>query len=301
MKYDHFIVLLAFVLLSRGVEAQINIKTYTTATDTFYWKRYTHVSKPLKINLNRFTVAGSGKIIESFLAKHLDQFPQFTNDSVQRFNVRDLKRCLFPVDINGDHLPDIIFSGFSGGESDIVRIYLNRKDSFELVFEDYQYISKFTCDRGLLTEMQTGDPGCCGSYLYFRRDYTIKIDNGELMFIKGRQQVEYQYTEEPFKFYPRAMPFTAKADTMLLRASATRLNEPFNPHLDTFGNIIAKYRTRAKGLVLAYKSYGKGNDWYFVEIFPDTSPSASILYDIEKIPTFIRGWVSGQASLLNPE
>jgi hypothetical protein len=53
-----------------------------------------------------------------------------------------------------------------------------------------------------------------------------------------------------------------------------------------------------KGVALAYKSYGKGNDWYFVEIFPDASPSASILYDVEKMPTFIRGWVSGQAIFL---
>jgi hypothetical protein len=298
MKYNYIIVLFAIILFTLEVDAQINIKTYTSATDTFYWKRYIHIPKPPKTNLKQFMVSRSGKIIESFLATHLAQFPQFTNDSVRRFNIKDLKKCLYPVEINGDQLPDMIFSGFSGGESDIVRIYLNRKDSFELVFEDYQYITKFICLQGRLKEMQTGDVGCRGNYLYFTRNYTVKQENGEPLFIKGMQQVVYQYTEEPVSYYPRAIPFTTISDTMLLRASAAQLNEPFNPHLDTFGNIIAKYRTRVKGVALAYKSYGKGNDWYFVEIFPDASPSASILYDVEKMPTFIRGWVSGQAIFL---
>ncbi|MEI7500437.1 MAG: hypothetical protein WCK84_08290 [Bacteroidota bacterium] len=301
MKFNCILVFLTVILLSFEVEAQINIKTYTSATDTFYWKRYTHIPKPAKINLKQFTVSRSGKIIESFLLKHLDQFPQFTDDSVPRFSPKDLKKCLYPLDINGDNLPDMIFSGYSGGESDIVKIYLNRTDSFELVFEDYQYITKFTCGHGLLTEMQTGDAGCCDNYLYFTRDYSVKLENGKPLFVKGKQQVVYKYTEEPDICYPRGIPFAMKSDTMLVRASAAQLNEPFNPHLETFGNIIAKYRTRAKGIALAYKSYGKGNDWYFVEIFPDAAPSASILYDVEKMPTFIRGWVSGQAILLGPE
>lgn len=301
MKSGYLFVFIAFTFLSLSVEAQINLKTYTTATDTFYWKRYTHIAKPSKINLKRFTVSGSGKIIDSFLSKHLEQYPQFTSDSLRSLSLKDLKKCLYPVEINGDQLPDIIFSGSSGGESDIVRIYLNRQDSFELVFEDYQYITQFICDQGFLKEMQTGDAGCCDAYLYFTRNYTIRHDKGEAIFVKGKQIVAYKYTEEPSFFYPAAMPFISRADTMMLRASAARLNEPFDPHLETFGNIIAKYRTRAKGNVLAIKSYGQRNDWYFVEIFPDATPAASILYDIEKMPTFIRGWVSGQSISLQPD
>jgi len=301
MNHRHLFILVSFSLLTLAAGAQINIKTYTTATDTFYWKRYVHIPKPDKINLKRFTVSHPGTIIDAFLAKHLDQFPQFTLDSIRHLNIKDLKKCLFPVDINGDQLPDMIFSGSSGGESDIVRIYLNRKDSFEMVFEDYQYISRFIMENGRLTQMQTGDAGCCDNYLYFTRSYEVKPENGIPMFIRGKQVVAYKYTEEPRIYYPRPVPFISLTDTMLLRASAAQLNEPFNPYLETFGNIIAKYRTRSKGTILAMKSYGKGDEWYFVEIYPDSSPSASILYDVEKIPTFIRGWVSGLAISPKPE
>jgi hypothetical protein len=294
-KIIHFIFLSLFFLLSATGSAQIDIKHYTTATDTFYWKRYIHIPKPPKVNLKRFSVSQAAKKIESFLARNISQFPQFSNDSIPQFSVKDLKKCLFPIDINGDNLTDMIFSGFSGGESDIMRIWLNRTDSFELIFEDYQYISKFVKAGNKLVEMQTGDPGCCANYLYFTRDYRVEQEKGEPVFVKGKQTVSYQYTEEPSEYYPVPVPFIAKADTMMLRASSALQNEPFNPVLDTFGNIIAKYRTKARGYALAYKTNGKGSDWFFVEISPDVSPSASILYDIDKIPTFIRGWVFSQS------
>jgi len=298
LQIKPFVFLIAVILLSPGVKAQIKIQTYTTATDTFYWKRYQHVPKPVKLNLKPLTVAGAKKIKESFLAKCLSQFPQFTNDSANRFGFHDIKKCLFPIDLNGDRLPDMIFSGFSGGESDIIRIFLNRGDTFELVFEDYQYISQMVREKGKLTQLQTGDVGCCDAYLYFTRDYKVISENGKLDFIKGKQIVVYENTEEPIHYYTQPVPFTSRSDTMMVRASATQLNEPFNPHLETFGNIVAKYRSKTRGLILAQKSITNGDDWYFVEIFPDVSPSASILYEIDKIPTFLRGWVSGQAIVI---
>lgn len=276
-----------------NVWAQIDIKRYTTATDTFYWKRYQHVPGPQKINLKTFTVSGAKKVIEQFLEKNLSQFPQFTNDSTPRHGIKELRKCLFPIDINGDQKTDMIFSGYSGGEADVTRIYINRGDHFDFDFEDYQYISRFTMTKGKLTSMQVGDPGCGDAYLYFTRDYSVNQDSSAPVFIKGKQTVIYRYTEEPVQYFPEPKAFRAVGDTLMARASAARLNEPFNPHLDTFGNIVAKYRSKAKGLALAVKKDEKGNNWYFVEIFPDTSPSASILYGTEKIPTFLRGWVSG--------
>lgn len=275
--------------------AQIPIQRYTTATDTFYWKRYTHIPSPPRTNLKKFTASKSSKSVDLFVARHLAEFPQFTNDPTQRLTPGELKKHLFPVDINGDKLPDMIFCGPGDWAPEIVQIWLNKRDSFELIFEDYQYISKFRKAEDKLVEMQTGDVGERDNYLYFTRDYQVSQINGEIFFVKGKQTVSYKYTEEPAKYYNTPIPFVSKADTLLVRASSARQNEPFIPDLDTFGNIIAKYRSKSRGLVLAYKSYGKGNDWFFVEFSPSASPSASILYGTDKMPTFIRGWVSALA------
>jgi hypothetical protein len=301
LKIKSSFFLLFLLMLSLNGTAQIDIQRYTTATDTFYWKRYVHIPEPPRVSLKRFTVSQSGKKVESFLAKYPGEFAQFTSDSSSRTSLKDLKKCLYPIDINGDKLPDMIFSGYDGGESEIVRIWLNRRDSFELIFEDYQYVSLFRKEEGNLVQLQTGDIGHDDNYLYFTRDYRVDKDKNETVFIRGKQTVTYKYTEEPATFYPQPIPFIAKADTMLLRASPAQLNEPFIPCLDTFGNIVAKYRTKSRGIVLAYKSFGRGNNWFFVEMSPSTAPSASILYDIDKVPTFIRGWVSDQSIQLGPK
>ena len=292
MKSPGTLLSFLIIILSFSVNGQVNIKTYTSATDTFYWKHYAHIPKPKKLNLKKYALSGQGMVIEKFMARNSADYPQFTSDTMAMFTVKEWKKHLYPADINNDGLTDIIFSGSGGGESDITRIYLNRGDSFELVFEDYQYITRFTWKNKQLAVLETGDAGCCDAYLYFTRDYRVNWENGVPVFIKGKQTVSYKFTEEPRQYYTEPIPFISKADTLTLRASAARLNEPYNPCLETFGNIIAKYRMQSRGVLIAVKSYGKGNNWFFVEMMPDVYPSASILYETEKVPTFIRGWIS---------
>jgi hypothetical protein len=292
MKTPKTALLVLLFLLGLSAYSQINIQTYTTATDTFYWKKYIHIPQPSKLNLKKYSRSGQTSNIDRFMLQYSSDYPQFTNDSMKMFTVKDWKKHLYPIDINNDGQSDIIFSGSGGGESDITRIYLNRMDGFELVFEDYQYITKFRIEKNRLISLQTGDIGYDDAWLYFTRDYTVTWENQIPCFVKGKQTVCYKNTEEPREYYPEPVPFASIADTLLLRASAAKLNEPFNPQLDNFGNILAKYRTKAHGSILARKSYGKGNQWYFVEMSPVTYPSASIFYEADKIPTFILGWVS---------
>jgi len=73
MTFPRFILLFSLLLYSVAAEAQIKLKTYTSATDTFYWKRYTHFAKPAKLGLARLSASNAG-IIASFLAKNLDKF-----------------------------------------------------------------------------------------------------------------------------------------------------------------------------------------------------------------------------------
>jgi len=293
MRPDRILILLAVLLCTTAAQSQIKLKSYTSATDTFYWKRYTRIPLPPHARLNRYRIATSPGVIDRFIEKNRDQF---TWDSAAGLNTVELKKHLFAVDVDGDRLPDLVYSG-PGGETELTRIYLNRRDSFELVFEDYQYITEFRKEGGKLAGLQTGHAGPDAGYLFFTRDYQVKYDQGEVVFVRGKQHVSYENTELPGRFYDTPVPFIAMADTMLLRASAAQLNEPYNPTLDTFGNIIARYRDKARGVILAEKTREKGNTWYFVEVYPDVMPSASILYGTSGYPTFIRGWVSGKAVL----
>jgi len=300
MKYKTLFLSLSLLAAFHVVQGQITIKQYTSATDTFYWKRYEHVKKPAKLNLSKFTVPKSGKTMDRFLTLNLEKFPQFASDSTKPFRLADLRKCLFPIDLNGDKLADLVFSGFSGGESGKTQIFLNRGDSFELVFEDYQYLAAMILQKGMLTGLQMADAGCCDAYLYFTRDYTVRQSGVVMDFIKGKQTAIYHFTERPFEMLSPAIPWKAVYDTTLIRASAANLDDPYNPHLETWGNTIAGYTRNIHGLVLARKKDIKGILWYFVEIIPEIKPEKSIFYEIDKFPTFILGWVEGSLIRIQP-
>ncbi|MEI6455251.1 MAG: hypothetical protein WCO93_03095 [bacterium] len=280
--------------------SQIKIKTYTSATDTFYWKKYEQVRKPKKMSLKPFVVANPSGIIESFIAGNLADFPQFTNDSVKRYTVRDLRKSLYPVDINGDGRSDMIFCGFSGGEADLTRIFLNQGSSFKLVFEDYQYIVSLSFKGGKLARIRTADPGCCDAYLYFQREYEVRYTDGFPDFVKGRQTVDFSHAERPLDLIDKPFKITSRYDVILIRASAAIQDEPYNPYMETRGNIIGGYKQKIRATVLAVKQNRVGDEWFYVEIVPDIKPAKSIFYDIEKYPTFIRAWVDAEEVMIDP-
>lgn len=291
LKERGIVFIFLILLLPVFLFSQIKLKTYTTATDTFYWKKYEQVRKPKKLNLRPYTASGAGSVVDLFLSKNLQNFPQYTNDSISHYTIKDLKKCLFPVDLNGDGLVDMIFTGFSGGESDLTRIFLNLDSSFKLVFEDYQYITSLTIKDRRLTRLKTADPGCCDAYLYFEREYKVSQDFGSLDFIKGKQTAEYFHAERPITMLKEPVPWESRHDTILIRASAAILDEPYNPQFETFGNIIAGYKQKIRGTILAVQKGNNGEEWVYIEIIPDIKPAKSIFYEIEKYPTFIRGWV----------
>jgi hypothetical protein len=300
MIYKTCFFFLALFMTFKVVQGQITIKQYTSATDTFYWKRYEHVKKPGKLSLSKYTVSRPGKVIDRFLSLNLYRFPQFSRDSTKPVRLADLKKCLYPMDLNGDQRTDMIFSGFSGGESGKTQIFINRQDSFELVFEDYQYVVSLVIQSGILTGLQMADIGCCDAYLYFTRDYRVKQQGCELDFIKGKQTAVYHFTERPFDLLSPAIAWQAVYDTTLIRASAANLDDPYNPYMETWGNTIAGYINKIHGMALALKKDQYGKIWYYVEIIPDIKPKKSIFYEIDKFPTFIQGWVEGSLIHLQP-
>ncbi len=276
------------------VSAQIKLKTYTSATDTFYWKKYEHVPPPARLNLKKYTVANNASQVETFLQNTPQAFKTFISDSLRMHPENPPKKYLYAININHDALPDIVFNGSGRNETEMVQIYINRKDSFDLVFEDYRYISELSGDKAGITGVVTGDPGKKGDYRYFRRYYSIAHEGKSVAFIRGKQTVEYKFTQRPGKEFENPRPFKAMNDTTLVRASARFIDAPYDPKLKTWGNIICGFTKVISGNILAMEKDAAGLIWYFVEIFPDEKPEKSIFGDLGNYPTFIHGWLPSE-------
>ncbi len=278
--------------------AQIKLRQYTSATDTFYWKRYIRIAEPRRFNPGRVSLRPRSALTDAFLEKHADILPSSADsltDTVAPLPSPGLKKYLYPVEINGDGRPDMIFQGPSGTGGTLVRMWVAVDRRFELIFEDYQYISEFRVRDGRLQSIVTADLGSRSEPLWYTREYKVAGEGADLRILRGKQVVHYSNTEAPpaAKFSP--VPFESATDTLMVRASAAVLNEPFDPRLLTFGNIIARYRQKVHGTLLATRKDKAGRTWYYAEIIPSVAPAASILGEAKKIPAFLRGWVQGES------
>ena len=288
------VALYAFFLMT-GASAQIDIQKYTSATDTFYWKRYEHIPGPAPLKLSRIASAPAKSTVTAFLAQDQELLALLSPDSTVVPDIRGWKKHLRITDFNHDGVPDIIYQGPGSNSNNTVRLYLGNGTGYDLVFEDFQYLTHFTLEEKRLVSLCTGEASCAAGATWFTREYSVNWEGAVPRFINGKQTAWYRYTELPLRVFEKTIAFESVRDTLTLRASAHRINEPFIPYPETFGNIVAKYREKVRGVVIGTTNDQKPNEWYFVEIIPDASPSASVLCRNNQIPLFIRGWVAAAA------
>jgi hypothetical protein len=291
--------IILFIFVSSSVLAQTNARPPVT-DDNLYWNHYHRIDKPQELNLKRFCIRDQKGSIDFFLKGSISHFPQFTNDSTNPDKIKDLRKCLFPIDLNGDGLPDMIFSGIRAGGSNLTQIYINHKDSFELVFEDYQYISSMTLKDGHFSELTVCDPGSSGSWLYTIRHYRVNSGNMPLVFISGKQTADFLYSEKPLAINLAGKQGSSESDSSILRASASEINEPYNPDLGFSGNQIAVYNQKFRMTVIGNKEAKGEEPWCYIEVIPDIKPARSLFHETDEYPTFVRGWVKFRDIKLNP-
>lgn len=288
----------AFLIIS-GTSAQIDIRRYTSATDTFYWKRFEHIPGPSPLRLSRIASSPNRSTLAAFLEQHEEQFPQLRPDTTVAPDIREWKKYLRAADFNDDGKPDIIYAGPGRATDHMVRLYLCRETGFDLVFEDFGFLTNWALKERRLSSLGTGEASCAAGATWFTREYSAAWEGSDPVFIKGKQTAWYCYTEIPSRILEKPVAFESIRDTLTLRASAARINEPFIPDPETFGNIVAKYRQKVRGVVIGTPRHEKNGDWYFVELIPDAFPSATVICRNNQIPLFIRGWVSASAISLS--
>ena len=233
------------------------------------------------------------KFIEQFIDKNKSSFPQFFLNP-DTFDEEDLIKSLHLIDMNGDGLRDLVFNGFSGGEADYVQFFLNKEDTFLLVFEDMQSITSIKQHKGKVIKFSVDDPGCCGALLLFEKDYTIDYKNDTFIINKVRQSVLFHDTQKPSQFFDQPEEFYIGKDTLYLRNSPASINEPFDSFLEQYGNIIATYRKGDRGRAIASHIDTSGKKWLFVIMFPESEPLQSIFHNINEFPTFTKGWINSE-------
>ena len=197
------------------------------------------------------------------------------------------------IDLDNDKDPDLIFTGYSGGEPDCVRIFANKNNKFENVFDKFIKISNLEISNNTIIKISINDPGCCASYIEFNEDYDVAVAPDSFKFtLTSRTALIYE-TEVPKKYYEKPAAFEVMNDKYYLRST---------PKIDTvdswYGgepgtdNILAEFKKGTKGTALAEATDSTVRVWWYVEIDPASKPTSSHFYDIEVHPTKLLGWMS---------
>lgn len=236
-------------------------------------------------------------LISRFIDLTPKEFEFYKLDESYSLTIQDLINDLHVVDINNDGLDDIIFDGSSGGEANEISIFINKSNSFEKIFTDYQGILSVEFDKGILNKINIKDWGCCAEFIVTTKFYDVKFRNGEFEFV---QKKSFKYLENTF------LPVTYWNETKKISVLNDNYNLRFSPQIDdtsevyyvgepTYRNKIGKLKNNTKAIAIAESTDTTGRVWFFVAIYPEFDVSESYFYNYkDEIKSYKCGWISSR-------
>ena len=283
MRKFKIVIYFLFVFTSFNLQSQIfqgliQIKDHGMEFDTIEinfgkWEtKYSNEKKLLEINkLNKF---------ESFnLSKKIKDY---------RF-----------IDFNQDGLIDIVFRGFTSGESIVTIFFRRTPEGYDFVQEFYGSIYKVS-DYSTSRQFSFSfvSMGCCAAVVNQFYYYNSFIDDksGKISFSAGEKLSYYVDTKFPPIFYDKNKFFKTINDKYFLRAQpfiddTTMRAWEFAETALMKGNIIAVYPQNSHGFALADEIDKTGRKWYFVMMMNNKKPIETTLYpENENFKSC--GWVS---------
>lgn len=198
------------------------------------------------------------------------------------------------VDINSDSLLDIIYSGPSGGEPNVVYFFIQTESGFKNAFKAYQGVVKVEWNNGKIDKVFTHDWGCCADYRLFNTVYKANYINDLLSFHEIYQSVEVNGMVKPKKYFDEPINFSIDNPNYNIRFQPLINDTTENSLLGTKGNYIAKLPKSATGTAYGSKLDSTGRVWWYVSINPIFLKNNILTNDKFNYPTHLIGWISSR-------
>jgi hypothetical protein len=216
--------------------------------------------------------------------------------SMLEVNGEELRLYSRLVDLNNDGLQDVVYSGTSGGEPNIVHLFLQTENGFEQVFEVMQSIDKVTWKGEFLDKVFVSTPGCCADYRLINSVYEVKYNSqNRPIFTKIFQSVEIgDELIKPKNYFNNLIQFEVNNDGYKLRLAPIIDNETEFHWLEITGNTFATLKQGTRGTALASSLDETGRTWWYVEIDFNSNVQNCILTTPDQFPTKIIGWLSSR-------
>jgi hypothetical protein len=195
------------------------------------------------------------------------------------------------VDLNGDSIGDIIYSGPTGGVASEVVFLIHDNKNYRKILTIEQGIVKVEWENNRIKKIFSHDWGCCASINLINTVYNFNYDSVNFPHIKKIfQSIEYERMEKPL--VDTTFDFKVNGNVAALRFSPIIDDTSFFFGDRKIGNKIGIVKNGARGRVFGLKKTKSGDIWWYVIIVPTDVKVQNILYmkDLD-FPTHVIGWL----------
>lgn len=197
---------------------------------------------------------------------------------------------LHTIDLNGDHLADIIYQGPTGGEIDITEFFLQTNTGFKKVFSGYQTICSMEFCHQQLCRFVLANPGCCDDPQEIENFYEVTFLTDRAVIFIDSSIGFLRLSEQPLSRFNTALRFTTTAAHSRLRSETLLFDNAIHPVRGSVGNIICTYTAGNTGMALATKQNNTGT-WIFVLMDAVRGLETTPFDRLSEHPTKIYGWM----------
>lgn len=285
MKYLVILPLLAIFFLTHAQEEIIVFDNYNRSQD-FDWSGFVDYKNHTKRS-NQFIESLGFTGIETGIPYNL------VKDN------RDLINHLIFVDLNADKIPEVIYSGPSGGEPNVVEIFFKSHDHYKRVFSAMQGIVKPYWSNNKLSKLLTHDWGCCAENRIINSVYEVNYnEDNEPGFNRTLQIVENQGLTKPKNLLLKPVRFTSQNSNYKLRLAPSIDDTSYLGFLtehEQLGNTLGTIDKGTEGLALGKSKDETGRVWWYVVISTKFKLNNSVMFldDLDENSYYV-GWMSSR-------
>lgn len=230
---------------------------------------------------------------KEFLSR-TNEFNEFFKSGL--YTKHSILNDLHTTDLNGNGRNDIVFDGLSGGEPRRIAIYINEKDGFTKVFDDFQKILKLKFQDNKLSQIWIENRGCCGDPIVELKTYNVSYDNTLPRFEKVIQSRYFSdcSSKLPEKKFDKPKKIEVQNDSYNIRF-APEINNSSDYCWDQItGNIIGSLRKGQIGFSLGESIDDTGRIWWFSAFPPETEIEDCFFYQHGILEDWALGWISSR-------
>ncbi len=170
------------------------------------------------------------------------------------------------IDFNADGLPDIIYSGRVGEESNAIIFLINNNGIYEEAFSGRgELVALEQISDWLPFRFRVLNYACCSDLRNFIEDYVPVVKNGKLSYLLSNRILIDVRTKPPVDFFSTPRFFKIENQNCSLRNGPVIDDKVYESEFGKAkGNVIASYSSGSIGKAIASKEDSTGKVWWFV-------------------------------------